>query len=67
MLIGRDDISNDNIALGECFSMPGYTRAWFYFALIGGNLTAQSMGSLLLQTTNMVIPIKIPPQSKNDG
>ena len=28
-----------------CFSMFDYTRARFRFALIGGNLTAQSTGS----------------------
>ena len=42
MLIGEDDISNDVITLGTCFSMFVYIRARFRFALIGGNLTAQS-------------------------
>ena len=42
MLIGGDDISNDVITLGTCFSMFVYIRAGFRFALIGGNLTAQS-------------------------
>ena len=42
MLIGGDDISNDAITLGTCFSMFVYTRARFRFVLIGGNLTAQS-------------------------
>ena len=41
----RDDISNDVITLGTCFSMFVYIRARFRFALIGGNLTAQSTGS----------------------
>ena len=45
MLIGRYDISNDVIFLGTCFSMFVYIRARFRFALIGGNLTAQSAGS----------------------
>ena len=45
MLIGGDDISNDVITLGTCFSMFVYIRARFLFALIGGNLTAQSSGS----------------------
>ena len=45
MLIGGDDISNDVITLGTCFSMFVYIRARFCFALIGGNLTAQSTGS----------------------
>ena len=45
MLIGGDDISNDVITLGMCFSMFVYIRARFRFALIGGNLTAQLMGS----------------------
>ena len=45
MLIGEDDISNDIIALGTCFSMLLYFQARFHFALIGGNLTAQLTGS----------------------
>ena len=45
MLIGEDYISNDVITLGTCFSMFVYIRARFRFALIGGNLTAQSTGS----------------------
>ena len=44
MLIGGDEISNDAITLGTCFSFV-YNRARFRFALIGGNLTAQSTGS----------------------
>ena len=44
MLIGRDDISNDIITLGTCFSKFVYIRARFHFALIGRNLTAQSTG-----------------------
>ena len=43
MLIGGDDISNDVIILGTCFSMFVYIR--FCFALIGGNLTFQSTAS----------------------
>ena len=39
-LIGRDDICNDVITLGKCFSMFGYIHARFRFTLIGGNLTA---------------------------
>ena len=45
MLIGRDDISNDVITLGTCFSIFVYIRVRFRFALIGGNLTAQSTGA----------------------
>ena len=45
MLIGGDDISNDVITLGTCFSIFVYIRARFRFALIAGNLTAQSTGS----------------------
>ena len=45
MLIGRDDISNDVITLGTCFSMFVYIRAHFRFSLIGRNQIAQSMGS----------------------
>ena len=45
MLIGGDDISNDVITLGTCFSMFVYIHVCFRFVLIGGNLTAQLMGS----------------------
>ena len=41
-LIGGDDISNDVITLGTCFSMFVCIRARFLFALIGENLTVQS-------------------------
>ena len=41
MLIGGDDISNDVITLGTCFSMFVYIHVRFHFVLIGGNLTAQ--------------------------
>ena len=45
MLIGGDHISNDVITLGTCLLIFVYIRARFRFALIGGNLTAQSLGS----------------------
>ena len=45
MLISGDDISNDIITLGTCFSMFVFIRTHFCLALIGGNLTAQSTGS----------------------
>ena len=45
MPIGGDDISNDVITLGSCFSMVVYIRALFRFALIRQDLTAQSTGS----------------------
>ena len=45
MLIDGEDISNDVIILGTCFSMFVYIRARFCFALIGGNLTVQSTES----------------------
>ena len=46
MLTGRDDIGNDVISLGTCFSMfVSYIHARFCFALVGGNLTAQWTGS----------------------
>ena len=45
MLIGGDGNSNDVITLGTCFSMLDYLCARFHFALIDGNLTAQSPGS----------------------
>ena len=41
MPISGDDISNDVITLGKCFSMFVYIRVRLRFALIGGNLTAQ--------------------------
>ena len=45
MLIGRDEISNDIITLGTCFSMFFfYVHARFRFMLIGRNLTAQARG-----------------------
>ena len=36
MLIGGDDISNDIITLGTCFSMFVYILTRFCFVLIGG-------------------------------
>ena len=45
MLIGGDDIGNEVITLGTCFSMLSYIRTRFRFPLIGGNLTAQLTGS----------------------
>ena len=55
-LIGGDDISNDVITLGTCFSMFVYIRARFRFALIGRNLTAQSKGSHRGITGGIQIP-----------
>ena len=45
MLIGGDDISNDVIPHGMCFSVFVYICICFRFTLIDGNLTAQSTGS----------------------
>ena len=45
MLIGIDDITNNVTTLGTFFSMFVYIRTLFLFVLIGGNLTAQFMGS----------------------
>ena len=45
MLIGGDDISNNVITLGTCFSMFVHIRTRFHFVLIGGNLTAKLKGS----------------------
>ena len=45
MLIGRDNISNDVITFGTCFSTFVYIHAHFRFALTGGNPTAESVGS----------------------
>ena len=36
MLIGGDDISNDVIAQGACFSMFVYICTCFHFTVIGG-------------------------------
>ena len=44
-LIGGDDISNDVITLGTCFSIFVCIRDRFRLVLIGGNLTAHSTGS----------------------
>ena len=49
MRIGRDDISNDIITLGTCFSKFVYIRARFHFALIGRNLTAPQGGTVELE------------------
>ena len=43
MLIGGDDISNDVITLGLCFSMFVYFSACFHFALIGENQRASRL------------------------
>ena len=45
MLIGGDDISNDIITLGTCFSIFVYIITRFCLVLIGGNQTAQLTGS----------------------
>ena len=45
MLIGGDDISNDVITLGTCFSMFVFIRACFCLTVISRNLTAQSARS----------------------
>lgn len=45
MLISEDDISNDITTLGTRFSMFVYIHSCFCFALIGGKLSAQSMGT----------------------
>ena len=45
MLIGGDDISNDIITLGTCFSMFVYILTHFGFVLIGGNQTPHLTGS----------------------
>ena len=45
MLIGGDDISNDVITRGTCFSMFANIYPRFHFGLIGENSIAQSTGS----------------------
>ena len=57
MLIGGDDISNDVHTLSTCFSMFVYIRTCFCFALIGGKLTAQAMGSA---TGGLEVPFPAP-------
>ena len=60
MLIGGDDIKNDVITRGACFtcfSMFVYIRARFRFALIGGNLTAQSTRSYRGIERGIQIPV----------
>ena len=67
MLIGGNDISNDVITLGTCFSMVVYIRARSRFAL-----TAQSKGShrgigggIQIPETQLqaVLPFAAPPAS----
>ena len=58
MLIGGDGISNNVITLGTDFSIYFYIRACFHFALIGGNLTAQTTWSNL--EIQIQIQIQIP-------
>ena len=45
MLIGGDDISIDIITLSRCFSMFVHIHAHLHLVLIGGNLTAKSVGN----------------------
>ena len=64
MLIGRDDISDDVITLGTCFSMFIYIRTCLIcFALIGRNLTAQLTWSHRGIGGGIQIPEKIPVAS----
>ena len=42
MLVGGDDVSNDVSSIFHMVSMFVYIHTCFRFALIGGNLTAQS-------------------------
>ena len=70
MLIGEDDISNDVIIVGTCFSMFVNICARFRFALIGANLTAQSMVSyrgILLEVEfklQALLPFPAPPPER---
>ena len=57
MLICEDDVSNDVIIVGTCFSLFVNICARFRFALIGRNLTAQSMGShRAVSYTHLTLP-----------
>ena len=73
MLIGGDDISDDIITRGTCFSMFVYIRARYCVALIGGNLTAQSTVSKMsigsgIQITETylkaLLPFPAPPPER---
>ena len=68
MLIGGYDIINDVITLGSCFLMFVHIRARFSFALIGGDLTAQSTGShrgigdgIQIPELQALLPFSFPP------
>ena len=67
MLIGRDDIGNDVITHGTCFSMFVYICARFHFALISGNLAAQLTGShggigeIPETQLHFLLPFPVPP------
>ena len=76
MLIGGDDISNDVVTLGTCFSKFVYIRARFHFTLIGGNLTAQSTGNhrgieggIQIPETKLqiLLPFPAPPPKRPGG
>ena len=70
MLICEDDVSNDVIIVGTCFSLFVNICARFRFALIGRNLTAQSMGShrgILLEVEfklQALLPFPAPPPAR---
>ena len=67
MLIGGDDISNDVHTLSTRFSMFVYLRTCFCFALIGGKLTAPSMGTA---TGGLEVEFKLlfpPPLPEHTG
>ena len=73
MLIGKDDFRNDVITLSTCFSMSVYIRDGFRFALIGGNLTAQSTGSykgmeveFKFQRRSCKLSFLFPPRRQSD-
>ena len=69
MLICEDD-SNDVIIVGTCFSLLVNICARFRLALIGRNLTAQSMGShrgILLEMEfklQALLPFPAPPPER---
>ena len=76
MLIGGDDISNDVIILGMCFSMFVYIGVCLRFALIGGILTVQSTGShrgieggIQIPETSLqaLLPFSTPPPESPNG
>ena len=65
MLIDGDDISNDVITLGMCFTMFVYIRARFRFALSGENLRRNSR-DVVTSSPSFSRPAARPPESHGE-